>query len=164
MATVVLSATNLVLVRLRDVNVALIQTYILEPVALLSLIPLTSLNHTRTRRSSTIVLLFWPLYTVAQLIWTWSVVEKAMLQELNTVLIIKWCTLGVGLVGLVLECLGPEFDKDSKVSLLGEADKKELHVEHPLLTANVYSVWVRVQTFLLLFHSSQSTWLRLSVG
>ncbi|KAG1887433.1 uncharacterized protein F5891DRAFT_1060070 [Suillus fuscotomentosus] len=53
---------------------SVVRPYILEPLALLVSWILTRLNHRRTRSSSTILLLFWPCYTVDLAIWTKSFV------------------------------------------------------------------------------------------
>jgi hypothetical protein len=70
-------------------------------------------------------------------------VEKHLIDDLRSVLIFKWSTIGIGLVSFILECLGPEFDKDSSnISVTESGDHKGIHVEHPSLTANIFSIWV----------------------
>ncbi|KAH8832587.1 P-loop containing nucleoside triphosphate hydrolase protein [Flagelloscypha sp. PMI_526] len=141
-AATVLSTLNAIFISLHHTNVPVFQSYILEPLALASLTALTYANHTTERQSSTIVLLFWPIYTVATLLWTRTIAEKHLTNDLGTVLIFKWCTIGTGLISFILESFGPEFDKDSsKISITESADHKEIHVDHPILTANVFSIW-----------------------
>ena len=72
----VASAVHLTFVLLQRKRVAVLGPYILEPLALLFAALLTRLNHWRTRSSSTILLLFWPCYTVSIAIWTRSYVQK----------------------------------------------------------------------------------------
>jgi ATP-binding cassette subfamily C (CFTR/MRP) protein 1 len=99
-----------------------------EPVALAVLILLTFHNHRRSRRSSTVSLLFWPIYTVENLLW----IHATLLSDqtcphqtlyLRSILVIS------GILSCVLESLGLE-----KLGL----------GENPILTANVYSRWLFV--------------------
>ena len=115
--------------------VALIQSYILEVFALLLAPILTHRNHYRTRTSSTLLLLFWPAYASSLLIWArteWTSNPSA----LRLVIILKAAVAGCGLLALVLECLGSEFAAEDCPETYHNG-----HVESPLLTANVYSIW-----------------------
>ena len=119
--------------------VALIQSYILEVIALVLAVFLTYLNHYRSRTSSSLLLLFWPTYTVALLIWArtewmshWS--------SLRFVAILKAVVAGCGLVAFTVECLGSEFSEEDRPEVHVQA-KVEGHVESPLLTANIFSIW-----------------------
>jgi ATP-binding cassette, subfamily C (CFTR/MRP), member 1 len=105
---------------------------VLEAVAFLVLPLLTYLSHTRTRRSSTITLLFWLAYFPALLIWT----RTTLLEHARnpTVFALRWGIGGLGVVAFALECLGPEFRAEPN-------DKPRSNPESPLLTANVFSVW-----------------------
>ncbi|KAF8909428.1 multidrug resistance-associated ABC transporter [Gymnopilus junonius] len=110
--------------------VAVLQSYILEPFAFLAILVFTYFNHTRTKRSSTFLLVFWPIYTLISAIWTRTVILKDI-SPLLVIVALKWASLGLGLLSYILECLGTEFESPSdKVSK-----------ESPLLTANVYSIW-----------------------
>lgn len=107
---------------------------VLEAVAFLVLPLLTYLSHTRTRRSSTITLLFWLAYFPALLIWTRTALLDGTRARNPTVLALRWCIGGLGVVAFALECLGPEFRAEPD-------DKPRSNPESPLLTANIFSVW-----------------------
>jgi hypothetical protein len=133
----VASVTNLVLIIHLHKSVPVLQSYILEPVAVSSSIALTYFNHTRERRSSSILLLFWPIYLICLAVWARSVVTRDFDYD-RSLLFLKG---GVGLLGLasfVLECIGPEM-----------GIPKDAH-ENPILTANIFSLWVRVAHIMLL--------------
>jgi ATP-binding cassette subfamily C (CFTR/MRP) protein 1 len=98
---------------------------VLEPFAIAALAFLTFYNHQRTRRSSTIVLLFWPAYTIEFLFWAQALLTKRGF-PLNTHFLLKSVVLLLGLVSLGFECLGTEEPESA---------------QHPILTANVYSIW-----------------------
>ncbi|KAJ7248513.1 P-loop containing nucleoside triphosphate hydrolase protein [Mycena rebaudengoi] len=124
----VASVTNLVLIIHLHKSVPVLQSYILEPVAVSSSIALTYFNHTRERRSSSILLLFWPIYLICLAVWARSVVTRDFDYD-RSLLFLKG---GVGLLGLasfVLECIGPEM-----------GIPKDAH-ENPILTANIFSLW-----------------------
>ena len=119
--------------------VALVQSYILEAGALLLAVLLTYLNHYRSRTSSSLLLLFWPIYAAALLVWArtewmsnWS--------ALHLVVLLKAIVLGCGLVSFVIECFGSEFSQEDQPEVSAAA-KLEGHVESPLLTANIFSIW-----------------------
>ncbi|KAF8548045.1 P-loop containing nucleoside triphosphate hydrolase protein [Imleria badia] len=119
-----LAPFNLVLAnKIRTVAVQL--PYALEPLALLLAVCLTRLNHLRTRSSSTILLLFWPCYAVALLIWTRSYLETFPLIPLIP---LKWAVLCLGLLSFALECTSPD-------------DTPHSNAENPTLTANIFSIW-----------------------
>ena len=106
---------------------------VLEALAFLTLLLITYMSHTRTRRSSTIVLLFWLAYFVTLLIWTRTTlgVERS---QLPPVFALRWGIGALGLIAFVLESLGPEY--------CSEPDSvPRLNPESPLLTANIFSVW-----------------------
>ena len=101
---------------------------LLEPFALTSILKFTHFNHTRTRSSSTILLIFWPLYIAAIAAWIRTVTSRN-LDHFLVILSIKCATLGLAVVAFGLECRGPEFE--------GNHDS-------PILTANLYSIWVTI--------------------
>lgn len=106
---------------------------VLEMLAFLSLLLLTYMNHTRTRRSSTLTLLFWPPYFAALLIWSRTTLGVAR-SQLPPVFALRWTIGALGLIAVALECLGPEY--------CSEPDSTpRLNPESPLLTANIFSVW-----------------------
>ena len=105
--------------------------FVLEAAAFLVLPLLTYLSHTRTRRSSTIALLFWLAYFPALLIWTRTTIAHA---GTPFILVLRWSIGGLGVVAFALECLGPEFRAEPD-------DKPRLNPESALLTANIFSVW-----------------------
>ncbi|KIP05505.1 hypothetical protein PHLGIDRAFT_128871 [Phlebiopsis gigantea 11061_1 CR5-6] len=129
------SISNLVLVIATHRPVALIQSYILEVFALLLAPILTHCNHYRTRTSSSLLLLFWPAYASSLLVWArteWTSNPAA----LHLVLVLKAAVAGCGLLALVLECLGSEFAAEDCPETYRNG-----HVESPLLTANIFSIW-----------------------
>ena len=107
---------------------------VLDPVAFLVLPLLTYLSHTRTRRSSTIALLFWLAYFPALLIWTRT--QNTIIRRHNNPFfhVLRWSRGGLGVVAFALEYLGPEFRAEPD-------DKPRSNPESPLLTANIFSVW-----------------------
>ena len=106
---------------------------VLEAIAFLALLLLTHVNHTRTRRSSTIALLFWLTYFAALLIWSRTTLSFARTQ-LPPVFVLRWSIGALGLMAFALECLGPEY--------CAEPDSTpRLNPQSPLLTANIFSVW-----------------------
>jgi ATP-binding cassette, subfamily C (CFTR/MRP), member 1 len=108
---------------------------VLEAVAFLSLPLLTYLSHTRTRRSSTIALLFWLAYFPTLLIWTRTHTLPDITRGHSPVFhVLRWSIGGLGVVAFALECLGPEFRAEPD-------DKPRSNPESPLLTANIFSVW-----------------------
>ena len=115
--------------------VAVIQSYVLEVIALLVAPALTYYNHYRSRSSSTTLLLFWPLYVACTVVWCRTVAVTS-LHAFVPVLALKCTVAGLGLVSLGLESLGVEFSPEDKPPT---PDKG--HIESPLLTANIFSVW-----------------------
>ena len=102
--------------------------YILEPIALFTAVVLTHYNHIHTRRSSTILLLFWPVYVVVFCIWARTFFSQFELHG-NVLFALRCSSISMGLASFVLECFSPEY---------GEEETTE---ESPLLTANVFSIW-----------------------
>lgn len=94
---------------------------------------LTYLNHTRTRRSSTIALIFWLAYIPSLLTWTRTTLD---LTDPRGPLVpaLRWGLGALGFVAFALECLGPEFRAEPD-------NKPRLNPESPQLTANIFSVW-----------------------
>lgn len=109
--------------------VPVLYSYILEPFALTSILIFTHFNHTRTRSSSTILLIFWPLYIAATVVWARTVMVRGLDHHLLVILSIKCATLGLAAVAFGFECKCPESE-----------DKHD----SPILTANIYSIWVTI--------------------
>ncbi|OCH93693.1 metal resistance protein YCF1 [Obba rivulosa] len=129
------SCANLVFVLVTKRPVAFVPYYVLEVVALFITPFLTWLNHYRTRTSSTLLLLFWPTYVLALLVWGRTALTSAP-SSLLVVTILKGVVAVLGLAAFFLECLGSEFSPENRP----ESHVKD-HVESPLLTANIFSVW-----------------------
>ncbi|KAG8790592.1 hypothetical protein FRC12_011475, partial [Ceratobasidium sp. 428] len=91
---------------------------------------LTYLNHTRTRRSSTILLTFWPIYILEQavLLRTHVLIGRTH----NVGFVLDCLLIGVGFVSWVFECFCPDRTKQDPDA---EPEEKELPYER----ANVYS-------------------------
>ena len=108
--------------------------YVLEPAGILIGGLLTYFNHTRARTSASIILLFWPLYTMALVVWarTVFVIHK---DQYSHVMYLKGLAGLFGLASFALECFGP-YD-------VNYTDTGEVQVENPMITASIYSKWVR---------------------
>ena len=119
------------------IRVPLLLPYILEPLALLSAIFLTHANHKRSRTSSSTLLLFWPTYTTALLVWarTLIYVYSENVGDVIVPLALRSAVVLFGLFSFALELIAPKFGPD-----LGR-DVDETDVENPLLSANVFSRW-----------------------
>ncbi|KAF8740000.1 hypothetical protein AX14_009122 [Amanita brunnescens Koide BX004] len=126
------SVITLVLILTGSQDVAVLLPHILEPTGVLIAVFLTYLNHTRMRTSATLILLFWPLYTISLV--AWGRTAYAIHQGLDTIFMSLECSVALfGLASLALECLGP-YD-------VIPAESGKAQVENPLLTANIFSKW-----------------------
>ncbi|KAJ7355423.1 P-loop containing nucleoside triphosphate hydrolase protein [Mycena albidolilacea] len=126
------SVATLILTLLRfQKTVGVLEAFILEPVAILASLFFSYYNHTRARKSASVLLLFWPIYTLCLGIWARTVVLRDFDQH-RLLLILKGGVAFFGLASFLLECIGPE---------IGLAkDEKSAH-ENPILTANIFSEW-----------------------
>lgn len=122
------SITNVALIWTREDTVPIIQSYIFEPIAILGALCLTYYNHTRKRKPSTALLVYWPLYAFVVAIWIRTYVTKGF--YVKYILALKCASLGLGLVSYCLECVGVEVGMEMA------------EFEHPSITANIYSIWV----------------------
>lgn len=120
------SVTKLALVLVQKREVAVLWPFVLEPIALLFAVLLTHLNHTRTRSSSTTLLLFWPCYAAGVAIWTRSYTWNGFSGH-SVILGSEWAVVLLGFLSLALESKSPD-DAASDVA------------EHPTITANIYSI------------------------
>lgn len=130
------SAANVSIIIATKRPVALLQPYILEVLALALALPLTYYNHHRTRTSSSLILLFWPLYTLASLVW----VRTALVSNataFRVVFYLKASTLLLGFTAFFIECLGSTYGPED----VPPSEHGDGHVESPLLTANLFSIW-----------------------
>ncbi|KAJ7050501.1 multidrug resistance-associated ABC transporter [Mycena amicta] len=125
------SLLHVILVLRNHQHVAILQWYILEPLALAGALFLTYYHHTRHRMSSSILLLFWPLYASALAIWVRSILSENS-ADYRSVLVLKGIVTLSGLASFFLECVGPEIGLPK--------DEKSMH-ESPLLTANIFNRW-----------------------
>ncbi|KAF7360533.1 hypothetical protein MVEN_00784300 [Mycena venus] len=102
-------------------------SYFLEPATLLGSIVLTYYNHTRSRTSSSMLLIFWPLYS------SLFVAQTLIVRESDHYLVsLKGMVVLFGLASFSLECVGPEIGLPK--------DENSVH-ESPILTANIFSRW-----------------------
>lgn len=95
---------------------------------------LTRANHNRSPTSSSILLLFWPLYATGLLVWARTIISTD-LPAFRYTLALK---LAVGILGLgsfAFECLGSGFNDCEDEA----ADK--LYLQNPILRANIFSIW-----------------------
>src|SRR6202000_1817548 len=131
------SLANLFYVVFGHIRVPVLQFHILEPLALLSAIFLTHTNHHKTRTSSSTLLLFWPAYAIALLIWgrTLLVIHSENVSDIIVPLALRSAVAVFGLFSFALELFAPKFEPD----LDGAID--ETHVENPYLSANIFSRW-----------------------
>ena len=128
-ASLVVSIANVLFVVFHPDNpVPVLHSYLLEPFALTSVLIFSYFNHTRTRSSSTLLLIFWPFYILAIAVWTRTVMSKD-LDHFLVILSLKCATLGLAAIAFGFECQGPE---------------SEDNAERPILTANIYSIWVTI--------------------
>lgn len=115
----------------------MLQSYALEPLALLPAIFLTQTNHTRTRTSSSTLLLFWPAYTVALLVWgrTLITTHSENVSDVIVLLALRSAVAVFGLFSFALELLAPKFEPNL------DEEMDETCVENPLISANIFSRW-----------------------
>ncbi|KAJ7760397.1 P-loop containing nucleoside triphosphate hydrolase protein [Mycena metata] len=126
------SVTNLFLVIVPLQNsIPVLESHILEPVTLLGTIFLTYYNHTRQRTSSSLLLIFWPIYSAALALWARTIILTGF-DHYRLLLILKGTVVLLGLTSFALECIGPEIGLPE--------DEKAIH-ENPILTANIFSRW-----------------------
>jgi ATP-binding cassette subfamily C (CFTR/MRP) protein 1 len=133
LAAVLTSLTNLVLVLVQHRRVPVLPSYVSEVIAFATTVPLTFYNHHRTRAASTILLLFWPVYTLVLAIWIRTIVSEH--SDFSSVLILRCSATLLGLVAYAIECAGPEIGQAIRL------DDAQTIREHPSLTANIYSLW-----------------------
>ncbi|TCD67602.1 hypothetical protein EIP91_012232 [Steccherinum ochraceum] len=129
------SIANLVLLVLTRRHVALVQSYILEILSLVTAAILTYVNHWRTRTSSSVLLILWPFYISGLLVWARTVLDTDF-EALKLVLLLKSVITGLVTVSFLLECYGPELTAEDRPQ-----STEKGHVESPLLTANIFSIW-----------------------
>ncbi|KAL1943159.1 hypothetical protein VTO73DRAFT_4830 [Trametes versicolor] len=129
------SCANLILILATHRPVVFLASYVLEIAALLVAPVLVSLNHHRTRASSSVILLFWPLYTLGVLVWARTSLTISPVALLPVVILRCAVTL-LGLAAFAVECYGPEFATEDRPEYFVKG-----HVESPLLTANIFSKW-----------------------
>ena len=130
-SALIVSIVNVLFAILHPDNpVPVLYSYLLEPFALASILIFTYFNHTRTRSSSTLLLVFWPLYFVAIAVWIRTVISRN-LDRCLMILSLKCATLGLAGVAFGFECKGPEFTGKN-------------NFDSPILTANAYSIWVTI--------------------
>jgi ATP-binding cassette subfamily C (CFTR/MRP) protein 1 len=128
---------NLAYIVFGHVRVPVLQSYILEPLALLPAIFLTHANHKRSRTSSSTLLLFWPAYITALLVWGRTLVATHSEDVSNVIVLLalRSAITVFGLFSFALELLAPKFEPD----LNEEVD--ETQVENPFISANIFSRW-----------------------
>ena len=131
------SLANLAYIVFGHVPVPVLQSYILEPLALLPAIFLTHANHRQTQTSSSTLLLFWPAYTVSLLVWGRTLVatHSENISDVIVPLALRSAVAVFGLFSFALELLAPKFEAD-----LGE-EIDETYVDNPITSANIFSRW-----------------------
>ncbi|CAE6486674.1 unnamed protein product [Rhizoctonia solani] len=91
---------------------------------------LSTFNHTRTRRSSTILLAFWPFYFLHQIISLRTLILLGFSHDVKFGM--RCALMGTSLLSWSLECMCPDRSKQDPAA---EPEEKELPYER----ANVYS-------------------------
>ncbi|TBU30707.1 metal resistance protein YCF1 [Dichomitus squalens] len=129
------SCANLILILATRKQVAFLPSYALEIASLSCALILSWQNHYRARTSSSLLLLFWPVYAAATIVWARTSLTISPNGALPVV-IGRGVVAIFGLVAFALECLGPEFSPEDSPEPLVKG-----HVESPLLTANIFSKW-----------------------
>ncbi|KAK0432840.1 P-loop containing nucleoside triphosphate hydrolase protein [Armillaria borealis] len=125
------SVANLLYAVYARISVPVFQSYIFESLSLAAAVVLTFFNHTRARNSSTILLIYWPLHSLVYAIWTRTVLTNGF----NHILFMfKSIIAGLGVLSSLLECVGPEWGLEEKIS-------EGMHAENPIITANIFSRW-----------------------
>lgn len=109
--------------------------YILELVAFVLAPMLTYLSHTRTRTSSTTLLLFWPAYLCGIFLWSRTLIVYTGLGPVRAIFALRCALAGLGLLAFALEYVGPERTSDLKSKVAGGPKDSEIVI------ANVYQRW-----------------------
>ena len=115
-------------------------------VALIMAIPFTRQNHHYSRRSSSVILSFWPIYLLAVALR----IHTIILQDIRSLSLIAkvsfgmWmAAIGFGLIAYGFECLCPERPGKDGYQPVGDGEdndsKEELFNESPMMAANMYS-------------------------
>lgn len=106
-----------------------------QTLAFLILPALTRHNDLRARRSSTLLLLFWPVYLTGYLIWARTAAATNWTHHYQADFTLASTVAVLGLSHWILECFGPEHGKDASHVL------HRVPNESPYETASVYSRW-----------------------
>ena len=106
-----------------------------QTLAFLLLPALTRHNDLRARRSSTLLLLFWPVYLTGYIIWARTVAATNWIHRHQVDFILASIVALLGLFHWILECFGPEHGKDATQV------PHRVPNESPFETANAYSRW-----------------------
>lgn len=129
---------NLAILIIQRVSVPLLQSYILEPLALFASCFLVYTNHTRSRTSSSTILLFWPVYLLGLAIWTRTLLLIDPHAPHKQLLIaVRSGVAASGLASFALELIAPKFEHLEE----DEASLDQGHVANPIETANIFSRW-----------------------
>lgn len=92
-------------------------------------------NHVRERRSSTVLLVYWPTYLVAFGIWMRTHLATGWFDRHPAELGLTVTVATIGFVLWMLECIGPEHEPGAYHPI-----GKDIN-ESPFRTANAYSRW-----------------------
>lgn len=139
MGALLTSIFNLANILQAHIDVPVLASFILEPMAILSAVSLTYFNHTRQPRSSNALLLFWPVFATATGIWVRTRLAIGIGRYLP-VLVSKAVVVGLGLLTFGLECIGPQSDAKPQLG-------QNPYAENPTVGANIFSIWVCLKLF-----------------
>jgi ATP-binding cassette, subfamily C (CFTR/MRP), member 1 len=139
---ILLAAANLIQVALKSplpAKDAAVYTAALQCASFILALLLTRLNHTTTRRSSTILLTFWPIFLIAKAVQlrTHILTDSAHLTDLQFAT--ECIIIALGCCAFTMELKGPQNAADLEKG------------ESPYGIANVYSRYVRSALLYLLF-------------
>ena len=122
-ATLIVSIANVLFARFHPSNsFSVLYSYLLGPFALSSIFIFAYFNHTRMRSSFILAALH------CCQAWIRTVISRD-LDRFLVILSLKCATLGLAAAAFEFECKGPGFEDN---------------YDSPLLTANVYSIWVTI--------------------
>jgi hypothetical protein len=106
-----------------------------QAVAFLVLPVLTKREYLRTRRSSTLLLVFWPLYILFYGTWLRTSLATGWFEKHPTELGLSTTVASIGFVLWAIECVGPEHVPGAYHPIGKDVN------ESPFQIANVYSRW-----------------------
>ncbi|KLO11533.1 metal resistance protein YCF1 [Schizopora paradoxa] len=109
----------------RSGDVGVRETYLLEVLFFTISAILTRLNHKRTRRSSSVILLFWPAYLLSLAVWTRTQISRGVSHS-DVHVVLRLVVGALGSIDFCIENVGPE---------QGTSSPGDITI------ANIFSIW-----------------------